>query len=161
MIKVKILNQFLSREVDFTSDFRIATNLGCACAALILLPPFSINNFVQGRQIIGIASLAVILAGAHNVWGILNGRFRPALSFALNENRKASMSNQKMMQAIAVLTGELRSDFKTAVDRVDFDHIVALLEGIQQENGELADALAEPIYGYRFDILQKLFKGVN
>lgn len=79
------------------------------------------------------------------------------------EERKISstaITDSDMHQAIDTLPETLRSEFKAAVDRVDFDKTVILLEGIQAENEALANALAEPVNGYQFDILQKLFKSV-
>ncbi len=78
-----------------------------------------------------------------------------------SENKKSDMSDQKMQQAIAGLSKELKNDFKTAVDRIDFDKSVSLLEKIQKKNKALAKALEKPIKGYQFDSLQKLFKGVK
>lgn len=78
-----------------------------------------------------------------------------------DQDDKRAMSIHAMQQAIAGLPKELKFDFKTAVDRVDFDRAIALLERMQEENDVLANELAEKINGYQFDILQKLFEGVK
>ena len=78
-----------------------------------------------------------------------------------DKNNKPGMSTSMMQQAIVGLPKELKCDFKTAVDRVDFDRAIVMLERLQEENEALASALAENINGYQFDILQKLFEGVK
>jgi len=75
-------NLFISK-ADFTSDFRIAANLGCASAAFFLLAPFSLNNFFQGRIIQGLTSFVILLVFSLNIWTILRGHFRPNLIFCL------------------------------------------------------------------------------
>lgn len=69
------------------------------------------------------------------------------------------MPDQELQQAIAGLPVKLRTDFREAVVRVDFDQTVGLLDQIRIEDENLADALAELINGYQFDIVQKLFGG--
>lgn len=75
----KIMDIF--QNVDFGSDFRIAANFGICCAALVLLTPFSINNLMQGRFILGTVSLGVSVVSAFIVSSILMGRFRPMFVF--------------------------------------------------------------------------------
>lgn len=71
----------LIRNVDFIEDFRITANIGCAFAALFLLTPFAINNFIQGRVILDAASLMVIAVLDLNAVSIIRGRIRPTLAF--------------------------------------------------------------------------------
>jgi len=71
------------------------------------------------------------------------------------------MSDQMIQQAIADLPKELRCKFKTAVDNVDYDTSVDLLEEIIKINAMLANALANAADGYQFEILQKLFERAN
>ena len=80
---MKYLSKLFPQKLDFTADFRIAANLGCAYASIVLLTPFAINNFVQGRWILGITSFSVSLVLAFNAWSILHGNFRPVLIFFL------------------------------------------------------------------------------
>ncbi len=77
------------------------------------------------------------------------------------KNNKPVMSDQMIQQAIADLPKKLRNQFKTAVDRVDYDTSVGLLEEIKKINDVLANALAEAANGYQFEILQKMFERAN
>ena len=81
--KMKNIGQLVAHKIDFTSDFRIAANLGCACMAIVFIMPFTINNLVQGRLVVGIASLTVIFVLGLNAISILRGRFYPILIFLL------------------------------------------------------------------------------
>ena len=55
--------------------------MGVAVTALIFLTPFSINNFFQGRYVLGAGSLAIVAMLAVNAWGTSRGRYNPALTF--------------------------------------------------------------------------------
>jgi diguanylate cyclase (GGDEF)-like protein len=63
-------------------DFRVATNLGVAVVGLVLLTPFSINNFIQGRYLLGVGSLAIIVVLAVNAWTTSRGRHHTWLVLA-------------------------------------------------------------------------------
>ena len=76
------LSEVFSPRIDLTTDFRVAANLGIACAVFLLGTPFTINNFVQGRYPLGVATALVELILGFNTWSILRGRFRPMLIFA-------------------------------------------------------------------------------
>ncbi len=71
------------------------------------------------------------------------------------------MTEQEIKQAICELPKELKNDFKTTIDKVDFDKAVVLIEKIQRRNKTLANALKESVNGYQFDILQNLFEEVE
>lgn len=75
--------KFLATRIDFSADFRIAANLGCACTAIILLTPFAINNFYQGRLLLGFTASSIIAFALFNAVSIVQGRFYPQLVFAL------------------------------------------------------------------------------
>jgi CheY-like chemotaxis protein len=75
-----------------------------------------------------------------------------------DENIKSAMPIEKMQQAIAELPVALKSEFKTAVVRVDFEHTLALRDAIREENEDLAIALTNLVNGYEFDTLQELFR---
>lgn len=62
------------------SDYRSKVFLGFALTVLSLLTPFAINNFVQGRWLLGLGSAAVILIISFNAWGLRHGRYSPALT---------------------------------------------------------------------------------
>jgi|GEM_PF-3261190 len=69
------------QSAEFSSDFRIIANLGCAFAALLLLTPFAINNLIQGRLFLGFTSFGIVIVSGLNAWSIINGKFRPFLFF--------------------------------------------------------------------------------
>jgi len=54
----------------YASNFRSKATLGVAVAALFLLTPFSVNNFIQGRYVLGAGSLAIVAILAANAWSI-------------------------------------------------------------------------------------------
>jgi len=61
------------------SDFRSKSTLGVAISALVLLIPFSVNNFLQGRYVLGIGSAVVVAMLAANAWSVTRGRYHPSL----------------------------------------------------------------------------------
>jgi diguanylate cyclase (GGDEF)-like protein len=61
-------------------DFRTKATLGVALTALFLLTPFALNNFYQGRYLLGIGSLAIVASLAFNAWSCTRGRYRPSLT---------------------------------------------------------------------------------
>ncbi len=65
---------------DYASDFRSKATLGVAVAALFLLTPFSVNNFIQGRYVLGAGSLAIVAILAANAWSIRRMRDYSALT---------------------------------------------------------------------------------
>ena len=64
-----------------TPDFRAKATLGVAVTALILVTPFSFNNFFQSRYILGFGSLAIIALLVVNAWNIRRGRYNPMFAF--------------------------------------------------------------------------------
>lgn len=57
------------------SSFLRKSTLGVAITALIFLTPFSINNFFQGRYVLGAGSLAIVVMLAINAWSTGRGRY--------------------------------------------------------------------------------------
>ena len=55
-------------------DFRGRANLGLAIAALAILTPFGINNFVQERYLLGGASIAIVSALVITGWLVSHRR---------------------------------------------------------------------------------------
>ena len=55
---------------DFELQYRTRTNLAVAMAALLLLSPFAINNFAQGRNALGVGSAVIVTLLAFNAWCI-------------------------------------------------------------------------------------------
>lgn len=64
----------------YASDFRVKATLGVAAAALLLLTPFAINNFIQGRYLLGVGSLVIVFMLAVNAFNIRRGRYYPLLT---------------------------------------------------------------------------------
>jgi diguanylate cyclase (GGDEF)-like protein len=61
-------------------DFRGKATLGVGVTALVLLTPFSINNFIQGRLLLGCGSLAILAILALNAWWSSRGQYYPWLT---------------------------------------------------------------------------------
>jgi len=78
-----------------------------------------------------------------------------------DEDGQIVIQPHQMQQAIVNLPLELKNEFKKAVELVDFDKALILLEEIQKENKALADALEKLVSGYQFNILQTMFEEVN
>ena len=68
------------QHIEPASDFRIKATLGVAVMGVLILTPFSINNFVQGRHLLGAGSLAVVAILAYNAWSIHRGHYRPVFT---------------------------------------------------------------------------------
>ena len=64
---------------DNLSNFRMKSTLGVAIIALFLLTPFAVNNFIQGRFLLGIGSLGVVVICAVNAWNSFRHRYYPSL----------------------------------------------------------------------------------
>jgi len=62
------------------ADFRGKTTLGVGVVGVILLTPFAINNFVQGRPLLGSGALAIVALLAFNAWSISRGRYYPSIT---------------------------------------------------------------------------------
>jgi diguanylate cyclase (GGDEF)-like protein len=61
-------------------DFRTKSALGISVTALLLVTPFSINNLLQGRYLLGGWSLVIVVILAINAWGSSRGRYFPTLT---------------------------------------------------------------------------------
>jgi diguanylate cyclase (GGDEF)-like protein len=68
------------RHGPLAADFRGKTTLGVAVIAVVLLTPFAMNNFVQGRTLLGVGSVGIIAILAANAWSISRGRYYPSLT---------------------------------------------------------------------------------
>ena len=58
--------------------------------------------------------------------------------------------------ALATLPEQWRADLKTAIQVLDLETTVELIEQIRQQHAPIADALSELVRSYRFDVLQTL-----
>lgn len=77
------------------------------------------------------------------------------------EHGATMMLENEMQEALSQLPEDLRSDFLTAVDKIDFDGAMVIINRIRELDQALADALAEFLNSYRFDNLQSLFEEVK
>jgi CheY-like chemotaxis protein len=80
---------------------------------------------------------------------------------AQDEDDAASMSENEMQGAFSQLPEALRGDFLTAVDQIDFDKAMEIVNRIRKLDQALADALVELLNSYRFDTMQRLFEEVT
>jgi len=69
-----------STQDALAADFRGKTTLGVGVVGVILLTPFVINNFVQGRPLLGGGALAIVALLAFNAWSISRGRYYPSIT---------------------------------------------------------------------------------
>jgi hypothetical protein len=60
-------------------NYRIKSTFGVSIITIFILIPFSINNFLQDRYILGIGSVAVIVFCAANAWFCIQKRYYPSL----------------------------------------------------------------------------------
>lgn len=64
-------------QAEKSSTFLVKSALVITAVAVILLTPFSINNFIQGRTFLGLGSLAIIILCAINTWNCIHNRYQP------------------------------------------------------------------------------------
>ena len=69
-----------------------------------------------------------------------------------------SITSPGIRQAVADMPIGIRENFINAVERVDFDAAVLLINDIRKGNPALASALEKLVNGYEFGILEELFK---
>ncbi|MDX1455550.1 MAG: GGDEF domain-containing protein [Gammaproteobacteria bacterium] len=56
-------------------DFRMAATMALSALGVLILLPFSLNNFMQGRIGLGFGSLFIVAILGYNAWSIRRGRF--------------------------------------------------------------------------------------
>lgn len=61
-------------------DFRAKATIGVGVTGLVLLTPFALNNFLQGRFLLGAGALAILAVLGYNAWRSSQGRYQPALT---------------------------------------------------------------------------------
>jgi signal transduction histidine kinase/DNA-binding response OmpR family regulator len=94
----------------------------------------------------------------------LGGRFmyeasnRVAGGKVTGSRQKTEGKEVLMPETLAGLPEELRTELQQSVEEVDFERALRLIDQIGQQNALLAEALAELVKNYRFDILQALFE---
>ncbi len=61
-------------------DFMIKSTLWIAITGLILLAPFAVNDFIQGRYVLGAGALFIVTILMINVWHCSQGRYYPLVT---------------------------------------------------------------------------------
>ncbi|NNM01403.1 MAG: GGDEF domain-containing protein [Gammaproteobacteria bacterium] len=64
-----------------TSEFRRRSTLGMAATGLVLLAPFAVNNFLQGRPVLGVGAVAILLVMAILALSAVRGRYHAGVTF--------------------------------------------------------------------------------
>jgi diguanylate cyclase (GGDEF)-like protein len=72
MPELSQISSNISREYP---DFLIKTAFVCSLIALLIVIPFTINNFIQDRFVMGLATSSVAVACGVNIWYGLRGRY--------------------------------------------------------------------------------------
>lgn len=67
------------------------------------------------------------------------------------------MTREEMIRAVHLLPRDLKENFCKAVEMVDFDAAISLLNDIGRVDQSLATSLEAPLNGYQFDLLQLIF----
>jgi diguanylate cyclase (GGDEF)-like protein len=65
-----------------STEFRVRSSLGVGVAGLILLTPFAVNHLQQGRIVLGLGTVVVLLALLGMASMAMRGRYAPWLAFA-------------------------------------------------------------------------------
>ena len=69
------------QNTEHLANYRIKSTFGVSIITIFILIPFSINNFLQDRYILGIGSVAVIVFCAANAWFCIQKRYYPSLIY--------------------------------------------------------------------------------
>jgi diguanylate cyclase (GGDEF)-like protein len=64
----------LLQEPGEAPDFRRMAKLALGVAGPLILAPFGVNNFLQGRYLLGVGSLAIVAILAFDGWAVTRGR---------------------------------------------------------------------------------------
>ena len=64
-------------EAAQSTDFLVKSALIITAVAAIVLTPFTINNFIQGRTMLGVGTSTIVLLCAINTWNCLRNRYQP------------------------------------------------------------------------------------
>ena len=56
------------------------STFGCALVSILIVTPFCINNFIQGRYLLGVFTLAVTVLGIINAWLCYRGRYHGGIN---------------------------------------------------------------------------------
>ncbi len=72
-------------------------------------------------------------------------------------NRQSPIEKALTPDALAALPKDVATELRQAVDDLDTNRANRSIDRIRQHNEALADALAELVKGFRFDLVQELF----
>lgn len=61
-------------------DFIVKSTLGVALVSILLVTPFSVNNFIQGRYLLGLLTLVVVVLCTINAWFCYRGRYHEGIN---------------------------------------------------------------------------------
>jgi hypothetical protein len=56
-------------------DFIVRSTLSVALVSALMLTPYSVNNFIQGRYILGVLTLFITVLCTINAWTCYNDRY--------------------------------------------------------------------------------------
>lgn len=62
------------------SELRKKLTLSIGLVTLVVVTPFSINNFIHGRYLLGVVSSFIVVILCCNAWSIMQGRYYPRLT---------------------------------------------------------------------------------
>jgi diguanylate cyclase (GGDEF)-like protein len=68
-----------TQEAGQSTDLQIKSALLITAVAAIALTPFTINNFIQGRTMLGAGTSTIVLICAINTWNCLHNRYQPLI----------------------------------------------------------------------------------
>lgn len=63
------------------ADFRVRSSLWVGIFGVLLLTPFVVNHFLNGRLVLGAGTLGIVAVMGAMVWYAKSGRYRPWLAF--------------------------------------------------------------------------------
>lgn len=66
--------------MTYPSDFLHKSSLGIALVGVVILTPFSINNFIQQRYVLGAGSLVIVIILSINAWLISRERYYSSIT---------------------------------------------------------------------------------
>ena len=74
-----------------------------------------------------------------------------------NKRQRAEGREILTPEVLNVLSEGLQHELQDAVDTIDFDGVMTIIDQIRPQYPTLAKALTKLVKGYRFDTLQQLF----
>lgn len=69
-----------TKDTSDLPDFIVRSTFGVALASVFILTPYTVNNFIQGRYVLGILTLLVLFLCTINAWYCHKGRYLLAIN---------------------------------------------------------------------------------